>query len=155
LTWKAREYGINTRFIELAGEVNRGMPEWVVGKLMDALNDHGKSLKGSKILILGIAYKKNIDDARESPAIKIMEILRDKGAEVAYSDPHIPVFPKMRDHFFDLVSTDLTPNNLTAFDAAVLATPHDRIDINKICEQSALFIDTRNAIAESENLIRA
>src|SRR5699024_6918789 len=93
LTWKAREYGLNTRFIELAGEVNRAMPEYVVAKLMDGLNQRGKALKGSRILMLGVAYKKNVDDMRESPAVHIMELLRGKGAQMAYSDPHVPVFP--------------------------------------------------------------
>ena len=89
LTWKAREYGIHTRFIELAGEVNRAMPEWVASKIMDALNDSGKALRGAKVLVLGIAYKKNVDDMRESPAVEIMELLRAKGAKIAYSDPVI------------------------------------------------------------------
>ncbi|MFA7553677.1 MAG: nucleotide sugar dehydrogenase [Spongiibacteraceae bacterium] len=144
LTWKAKEYNINTRFIELSGEINRGMPAWVAGKLMDALNDQGKALKGSKILILGIAYKKNIDDARESPAIKIMEILRAKGAEVAYSDPHIPVFPKMRDHKFDLESVELTADNVARFDAVVLATGHALFDLDVI-GQAALVVDCINS----------
>ncbi|WP_269783472.1 nucleotide sugar dehydrogenase [Marinibactrum halimedae] len=147
LTWKAKEYGINTRFIELAGEINRAMPEWVVGKLMDALNDRGKALKGSKILILGIAYKKNIDDARESPAIKIMEILRAKGADVQYSDPHIPVFPKMRDHQFDLKSVEITEENLRGFDAGVLATPHDDLNLENIFSLP-LVVDTQNVLSE-------
>lgn len=94
LTWKAKEYGINTRFIELAGEINHYMPHWVVQKVADALNDHGKAIKGSRILVLGLAYKKNIDDSRESPAVEIMELLQAKGAVIAYSDPHIPTFPK-------------------------------------------------------------
>ncbi|GAB3093085.1 nucleotide sugar dehydrogenase [Pseudomaricurvus hydrocarbonicus] len=144
LTWKAKEYNINTRFIELSGEINRGMPAWVVGKLMDALNDQGKALKGSKILILGIAYKKDIDDARESPAIKIMEILRSKGADVAYSDPHIPVFPKMRDHQFDLQSVELTVENIEGFDAVVLATGHGAFDLG-VVGRAALLVDCVNS----------
>ena len=102
LTWKAREYGVHTRFIELAGEINSSMPTWVVGKVADALNDRGKALRGAKVLVLGVAYKKNVDDPRESPSIELMELLREKGAEIAYSDPHIPVFPKMREHLFRL-----------------------------------------------------
>jgi len=153
LTWKAREYGINTRFIELAGEVNRAMPEWVVTKLMDALNDRGKALKGSKILVLGIAYKKNIDDARESPAIRIMEILRDKGAEVAYSDPHIPKFPKMRDHRFLLESVELTEENIAIFDGIVLATDHDQFDYDALELNTSLLIDTRNRYPNSKKII--
>jgi len=112
LTWKAREYGINTRFIELAGEVNSNMPNWVVGKVTDALNDQRKSVKGSKILVLGIAYKKNIDDMRESPAVQLMELLKAKGAVVAYSDPYVPIFPKMREHYFDLRSVEITADAL-------------------------------------------
>src|SRR5262249_10144782 len=102
LTWKAREYGVNTRFIELAGEINRAIPEWVVGKVAAALNDRGKPIRGSAILVLGIAYKKNVDDVRESPAAAIMELLRDRGARLSYSDPHVPRFPAMREHRFDL-----------------------------------------------------
>ena len=96
LTWKAREYGLHTRFIELSGEVNQAMPEYVVSKLVDGLNEHGKALKGSRVLVLGIAYKKNVDDMRESPSVEIMELLEAKGSLIAYSDPHVPVFPKMR-----------------------------------------------------------
>ncbi|WP_317930895.1 nucleotide sugar dehydrogenase [Halioxenophilus sp. WMMB6] len=155
LTWKAREYGINTRFIELAGEVNRAMPEWVVGKLMDALNDQGKALKGSKILVLGIAYKKNIDDARESPAIRIMELLRDKGAEVAYSDPHIPVFPKMRDHHFELTSIEPTAATVTKFDALVLTTNHDQLNLGQIFASAKLVIDTQNTGYPGKNIVSA
>lgn len=155
LTWKAREYGINTRFIELAGEVNRAMPEWVVTKLMDALNERGKALNGSKILVLGIAYKKNIDDARESPAIKIMELLRSKGAEVAYSDPHIPTFPKMRDHRFELNSVELTAENVAGFDACLLTTPHASFDLELITQSAQIVVDTHNALSASTNLIKA
>ena len=108
LTWKAREYGIHTRFIELAGEVNTAMPDWVVTKLVDALNNQGKPVKDSRILVLGIAYKKNVGDMRESPSVKLMEILQSKGAVIAYSDPHVPVFPKIRKYYFDLKSVDLT-----------------------------------------------
>lgn len=143
LTWKAREYGLNTRFIELSGEVNRAMPEYVVTKLMDGLNQHQKALSGSRILVLGIAYKKNVDDMRESPSVEIMEILRNKGAEVAYSDPHVPKFPKMRDHSFDLISTEMTEENLRSFDAVILATNHDKFDYDKIYEHSRLIIDSR------------
>jgi len=143
LTWKAREYGLNTRFIELSGEVNRAMPEYVVNKLMDGLNKHQKSLNGSRILVLGIAYKKNVDDMRESPSVEIMELLRDKGAEVAYSDPHVATFPKMREHSFDLDSTELTPKNLQSFDAVILATNHDKFDYDSIYENARLIIDSR------------
>lgn len=143
LTWKAREYGLNTRFIELSGEVNRAMPEYVVNKLVDGLNKHQKSLNGSRVLVLGIAYKKNVDDMRESPSVEIMELLRDKGAAVAYSDPHVGKFPKMREHSFDLGSVELTPENLQSFDAVILATNHDKFDYDVIYENARLIIDSR------------
>jgi UDP-N-acetyl-D-glucosamine dehydrogenase len=143
LTWKAREYGLHTRFIELSGEVNQAMPEYVLSKLMDGLNDSGKSLKGSKVLVLGIAYKKNVDDMRESPSVEIMELIEGKGGAVAYSDPHVLVFPKMREHHFDLSSEPLTAENLTGFDAVVLATDHDRFDYDLIKQHSKLIIDSR------------
>jgi len=143
LTWKAREYGLHTRFIELSGEVNRAMPEYVVAKLMDGLNDNGKSLKGSKVLVLGIAYKKNVDDMRESPSVEVMELIQAKGAEVAYSDPHVPKFPKMREHSFNLTSVELTSDNLNSYDAVVLATDHDRFDYDAIYEHAKLIIDSR------------
>lgn len=143
LTWKAREYGLHTRFIELSGEVNQAMPEYVVSKLMDGLNDNGKALKGSKVLVLGIAYKKNVDDMRESPSVEIMELLEAKGSVVAYSDPHVPVFPKMREHHFNLSSEPLTAENLTSFDAVVLATDHDKFDYELIKQHARLVVDSR------------
>ncbi|MEC8325648.1 MAG: UDP-N-acetyl-D-glucosamine 6-dehydrogenase [Pseudomonadota bacterium] len=156
LTWKAREYGLHTRFIELSGEVNTGMPEYVVNKLMDGLNQHGKALKGSKILVLGIAYKKNVDDMRESPSVEIMELIEAKGAEVAYSDPHVPVFPKMREHNFDLSSVALTPASVAEFDAIVLATDHDKFDYSLIKENAQLLVDTRGKYrAPADHIIKA
>lgn len=156
LTWKAREYGLHTRFIELSGEVNKAMPEYVVTKLMEGLNDHGKPLKNSKIIVLGIAYKKNVDDMRESPSVEIMEILRSKGADVMYSDPHVPVFPKMREHNFDLASTELTAENLRNADAVILTTDHDRFDYELIKQEAKLIIDSRGKYREpAENIIRA
>lgn len=143
LTWKAREYGVNTRFIELSGEVNQGMPEYVLGKLMDGLNEAGKALKGSRILVLGIAYKKNVDDMRESPSVEIMELIQAKGGVVAYSDPHVPVFPKMREHHFDLRSEPLTAENLASFDAVLLATDHDKFDYALIEAKARLIVDSR------------
>ncbi len=149
LTWKAREYGLNTRFIELAGEVNSAMPQWVVGKLADALNDRQKSIKGSKILVLGIAYKKNVDDMRESPSVEIMEILRAKGAIISYSDPHVPVFPKMRQHRFDLSSLDLTDSIISDFDVIIMATNHSEFDYKMILNSAKLIIDTRGVFEKS------
>ncbi len=156
LTWKAREYGLHTRFIELSGEVNQAMPEYVVTKLMDGLNDQSKALKGSRVLILGIAYKKNVDDMRESPSVEIMELLEAKGAEVAYSDPHVPVFPKMREHHFNLSSEALTAENLASFDAVVLATDHDRFDYALIQSAARLIVDSRGKYrAPAPHIIKA
>ena len=149
LTWKAREYGLHTRFIELAGEVNRAMPEYVIGKLLDGLNAAGRPLKNSQILVLGIAYKKNVDDMRESPAVEIMEMIQARGGIVAYSDPHVPSFPKMREHYFDLQSVPLTAENLGGFDAVVLATDHDRFDYDLIRQSASLIVDSRGRFRES------
>mgnify|MGYP000911725556 CR=1 FL=1 len=153
LTWKAREYGLHTRFIELAGEVNSSMPEWVIGKVAEGLNGHCKSIKNSKILVLGIAYKKNVDDMRESPSVAIMELLRDKGAQIAYSDPHVPVFPKMREHRFDLSSIEITAETLQHHDCVIIATNHDRFDYELIRQNAKLLIDTRGVYKKSENNI--
>ncbi|MGQ0524125.1 MAG: nucleotide sugar dehydrogenase [Betaproteobacteria bacterium] len=156
LTWKARAYGVHTRFIELAGEVNNAMPEWVVGKITEALNSRGRPIKGSRILILGIAYKKNVDDMRESPSVVLMELLLAKGACLAYSDPHVPVFPKMREHSFDLGSTPLTPQTIADYDCLVLATNHDAFDYETIKRHAALIIDTRGVYLEpAPNIVRA
>jgi len=156
LTWKAREYGLHTRFIELSGEVNQAMPEYVLNKLMDGLNDSGKALKGSKVLVLGIAYKKNVDDMRESPSVEIMELIEAKGGVVAYSDPHVPVFPKMREHHFKLNSEALTPENLASFDAVVLATDHDKFDYELIKQHAKLIVDSRGKYrAPAPHIIKA
>ncbi|MDO4879113.1 MAG: nucleotide sugar dehydrogenase [Neisseria sp.] len=143
LTWKAREYGINTRFIELAGEVNSAMPDYVVNKTILALNGCGRAINRARILILGVAYKKNVDDMRESPSVHIMEKLRDLGADIAYSDPHVPVFPKMREHRFALQSEELTADNLARFDCVILATDHDKFDYGLLRQSARLIIDTR------------
>ncbi|AKX46103.1 UDP-N-acetyl-D-glucosamine dehydrogenase [Thiopseudomonas alkaliphila] len=156
LTWKAREFGLHTRFIELSGEVNKAMPEYVLSKLMDGLNNSGKALKGSRVLVLGIAYKKNVDDMRESPSVEVMELIRDKGGVVAYSDPHVPVFPKMREHSFELSSEALTAENLASFDAVVLATNHDGFDYELIKQQAQLIVDTRGVYREpAAHIIKA
>ena len=156
LTWKAREYGLHTRFIELSGEVNRAMPEYVLNKLMDGLNESGKAVKGSRILVLGIAYKKNVDDMRESPSVEIMELIEAKGGIVAYSDPHVLVFPKMREHHFDLNSEALTAENLASFDAVVLATDHDRFDYELIQQHARLIVDSRGKYrAPAKHIIKA
>lgn len=156
LTWKAREYGLHTRFIELAGEINNSMPKWVVHKVSDGLNMHGKPIKNSNILILGIAYKKNVDDVRESPAIAIMELLQAKGAKIAYSDPHVLQFPKMRAHHFDLSSLELSIDNLMQFDCVVLATNHDQFDFQFIKQHAKLIVDTRGVYQDVvNNVIKA
>jgi UDP-N-acetyl-D-glucosamine dehydrogenase len=156
LTWKAREYGLHTRFVELAGEINTAMPEHVVAKLIGALNARGRALNGARILVLGIAYKPNVDDCRESPAIAIMEHVRDWGAEVAYSDPHVPSFPVMRRHRFDLASTPLDATTLAGFDAVVLATDHARFDFELIRRHAALIVDTRGRYRPpADNVVRA
>jgi UDP-N-acetyl-D-glucosamine dehydrogenase len=156
LTWKAREYGLHTRFIELAGEINSSMPDYVISKLVNGLNNSRKSVMGSKILVLGIAYKKNVDDMRESPSVILMEKLRDFGAEVHYSDPHIPEFPKLREHHFDLKSVPITPDTLAKFDCILLATDHDRFDYDLIRAHSKLIVDSRGKyLEESHHIIRA
>ena len=146
LTWKAREYGINTRFIELAGEINHYMPHWVVEKITDALNERSKAIKGSRILVLGLAYKKNIDDTRESPAVEIMDLLQAKGAHIDYSDPHVPVFPRKRDYHFDLQSVTLTPESIASYDCLVLATDHDGFDYPQLVQHARLIVDTRGRL---------
>jgi len=156
LTWKAREFGLHTRFIELAGEINRAMPEWVVAKLMEALNARGKALKGCRCLVLGIAYKKNVDDMRESPAVQLMELLLKRGASVDYSDPHVPVFPKMREHRFDLRSVALTPKSVASYDVLLLATNHDAFDYTLIQKHASLIVDTRGVYLEpATNVVKA
>ena len=143
LTWKAREYGVHTRFIELAGEVNNAMPDYVVEKVMLGLNQQHKSLSNSKVLVLGIAYKKNVDDMRESPAVVIMDKLIKLGAVVDYSDPFIPVFPKIRNYYFDLSSVELTPETIAAYDCVVIATDHDDFDYSLLAQHAGLIVDSR------------
>jgi UDP-N-acetyl-D-glucosamine dehydrogenase len=156
LTWKAREYGLNTHFIELAGDVNRNMPRWVVQKIADAFNSRRKALKGSRILALGIAYKRDIDDVRESPSIMVMEILREKGVIVDYSDPNLRVFPKMREHKFDLSSIELTPENLASYDCVVLLTDHSNFPYDRILEHAQLIVDTRGKYRQPHpNVVKA
>lgn len=155
LTWKAREYGVNTRFIELAGEVNSSMPDFVISKVVAALNERQKSVKGSKFLVLGIAYKPNVDDMRESPAVVIMEKLRDLGGEVAYSDPHVPTFPKMREHHFDLDSVPLTPETLARYDCVLLTTDHRLFDYAMIRNGASLIVDTRGKFGPTQGHIVA
>jgi len=145
LTWKAREYDMATRFIELAGEINTAMPYHVVQKVGEALNGHKKSIHGADVLILGAAYKKDIDDMRESPTLKLIEILESKGANVQYNDPMIPCLPKVRKYQYDMQSVDLTPENLKKFDLVLISTNHSHYDYDMICEHAKIVVDTRNA----------
>lgn len=145
LTWKAREYEASTRFIELAGEINTMQPYFVVQKISDALNDYNKTLKNSRILILGVSYKKNVDDMRESPALKLLEILEEKGALVDYSDPYVPILPKTRKYEFNRKSIDINEKTLSNYDVVVLSTDHDDFNYDFIYEHSNLIVDTRNA----------
>lgn len=153
LTWKAREYGIYTRFIELAGEVNGAMPDYVLKKIQYGLNRDHKSINASRILILGIAYKPNVDDMRESPSVQIMEKLRDMGAQVSYSDPHIAHFPVMREHHFELSSVELTHDTLASFDCVVIATHHKQFDFDFVLKNSKLIVDTRGVYREDHEKV--
>jgi UDP-N-acetyl-D-glucosamine dehydrogenase len=147
LTWKAREFGQATRFIELAGEINTSMPRYVIGKLTEALNTQRKPLNGSKILIVGLAYKANVDDDRESPSYELMDLLAVQGAEVSYFDPYVPTIRPSRNHshWANLNSITWSPETLTSFDATIISTAHHNIDYEALVTHSQLIIDTRNA----------
>tara|TARA_Y100000741_G_scaffold81688_1_gene59838 strand:- start:78 stop:1418 length:1341 start_codon:yes stop_codon:yes gene_type:complete len=151
LTWKAKELGINTRFIELAGEINTSMPNYVVQKSGEALNSSGKSINKSKILVLGLSYKKNVDDLRESPSLKILELLLEKGAQVEFSDPYFESIPITRKHNFNIKSKKINKKSLQSFDLVILATDHDQFDYNLIEEYSQKIIDTRGRFSSSNN----
>jgi len=147
LTWVARKHGMATRFIELAGEINTQMPAYVVGRVADALNDDGKPVRGSKIVILGMAYKKDVDDPRESPGFALMDLLLEKGAIVEYNDPHIPVLPAMRHYpHLQTASRALTPEYLRSRDCVLIATDHSAYDWKAVAEHAPLIVDTRNAL---------
>lgn len=148
LTWKAREYGEPTRFIELAGEINTRMPEYVVGKLADALNVRGKAVKGAKVLVLGLAYKKDVDDLRESPSIELIELLRERGAKVDYNDPHIPKTHRGREHDLGMKSVPISADRLKRYDAVLISTDHSSYDYDMIVRNSKLVVDSRNATAQ-------
>ncbi len=148
LTWKARQYGMPTRFIELAGEINTNMPHYVITKIMEALNQHKKSLKGSKVLVLGLAYKKDIDDLRESPSIELIELLREYGAKVDYNDPYIPKTHKQRQHDLGMTSKKLSATMIKNYDCVLISTDHSDYDYNMIVKNSKLVVDTRNATAK-------
>jgi UDP-N-acetyl-D-glucosamine dehydrogenase len=159
LTWLARKHGEQTRFIELAGEVNAHMPEYVVNRLAEFLNEQRKPINGSKIAILGVAYKKDVDDPRESPSFELLKLLLARGAVLTYNDPHVPELPRMR-HYPDLPalrSEGLTPAYLSAQDCVLIATDHSAYDFQFIVNNSALVVDTRNAtkgVAEGREKIR-
>lgn len=148
LTWAARAYGVNTRFIELAGEVNAAMPEYVISRVAEALNERGKPLRGSRILVLGAAYKPDVDDCRESPSVELMELLEERGATVAYNDPHVPALPPLRGHTLRLESTPLTAEVLAGQDVVLIATNHRAYDYASILAHAPLVIDTRGATRE-------
>jgi UDP-N-acetyl-D-glucosamine dehydrogenase len=145
LTWKAREFGCTTRFIELAGEINTGMPDYVIQRLMFALNDRGKAIKGARVCVLGIAYKPDVDDMRESPSVTLIEKLQALGAKVTYNDPYIPRTPRQREHDLRMVSQKLTPRFLAAQDAVLISTNHSDYDYGWIVRHSRLVVDARNA----------
>ncbi len=146
LTWKSKEYDLPTKFIELAGEINTFMPYFVIEKTIKALNAHGKSIKGAKILVLGVAYKPDVDDMRESPSLKVIDLLKKEGAEVDYNDPYIPEIPETRKYKFKMKSVELTPENLKSYDAVLITTDHSVYDYETIEKYANLIIDTRNAL---------
>lgn len=145
LTWAARGLGINTRFIELAGEINTAMPAHVIARVADALNSHRKALNGSRVLLLGAAYKKDVDDPRESPAFELLERLQAAGSDVAYHDPHIPSLPPMRRYSIQMDRVELSPKELASYDCVLICTDHSAYDWPWIVEHSRLVVDTRNA----------
>jgi UDP-N-acetyl-D-glucosamine dehydrogenase len=149
LTWKAREYGQHTRFIELSGEINTGMPEYVVRRVADALNDRGKAVKGSKVLVLGLAYKPNVDDDRESPSYVLLDLLKHRGAEVAYYDPFVPVIKHTREHphFAGTKSVAWDRAVVAGFDVVLIATNHASVNYQELADWAPCIVDARNAMA--------
>jgi UDP-N-acetyl-D-glucosamine dehydrogenase len=145
LSWAARRHGISTRFIELAGEVNTAMPHYVISRIAEALNEEGRPVKGSRVLVLGVAYKKDVDDPRESPAFTILELLQRRGAIVSYNDPHVPTLPAMRHHSIRLDSVPLTEETLAQHDCVVIVTDHSAYDYDWLVRNARLIVDTRNA----------
>ena len=159
LTWKARQFEFQTKFIELAGEINVEMPRYVVQRAMEALNARGKAMNGARVLVLGIAYKKDVDDMRESPAVRIIELLHERGAQVVYHDPYVPRVPRMRQHHLDMVSVPLSDEALESADAVLVATDHSSIDYARVVERARLVVDARNACravkAGREKIVKA
>lgn len=159
LTWKAREFEINTKFIELAGEINTFQPYYVVERSMEVMNRHKKALNGARVLILGAAYKKDIDDMRESPSLKLIEIFRERGADVDYNDPYVPKLPKTRKYNYQMESVDLTKENLKKYDLVLLSTDHTDYNYKLIAENAPIVVDTRNAFErngiKAKNIFKA
>jgi UDP-N-acetyl-D-glucosamine dehydrogenase len=162
LTWKAREFDVTTRFIELAGQINTGMPHYVVDRLAEALDRRaGKGLSQAKVLVMGIAYKKNIDDMRESPSLRLIELLEARGARTAYHDPHVEVVPPTREHaaLTGRKSIKLTPKAIAAYDVVLISTDHDSIDYAALARAAKLVVDTRNACGragvKAKNVVKA
>ena len=148
LTWKAREFGLHTRFIELAGEINESMPEYVVSRVTQVLNDRTKSVRGSRILIMGLAYKANVDDMRESPSFRLMDLLKSLGADISYYDPHIPVILPTREHavWTGLPSVSWDQATITGFDLVLLVTHHAKFNLDELVAWAEVIVDTRNAL---------
>ncbi len=158
LTWKARKYDVTTKFIELAGEINTNMPYYVVQKTIEALNESGKSIRGSRVLVLGLAYKKDVDDMRESPSLKLLEILKARNCQVDYNDPFIPAVPNLRRYSINKRSVALTAENLGRYDCVIIATDHSAYDPDFIMENARLIVDTRNLLkkfSRSGKVVRA
>lgn len=156
LTWKAREYELSTRFIELAGETNSRMPDYVITRVTDALNTQSRSVKGSRILVLGASYKKNVDDMRESPSVVIMEKLQERGAQVSYADPFVPALPRMRRFDLGLEAVQLDNPTVASFDCVIVSTDHDDFDWDMIGRSARLIVDTRGRyVADNERIFRA
>ena len=155
LSWKAKQIGVETRFIELAGEINASMPNYVVKKIEEVLNINNKLVSNSKVLILGLSYKKNVDDTRESPSFAIIDILLDKKANVQYSDPFFPIIPKTRKYKFNLSSIELTASNINSFDLVLISTDHDTFDYDLILKESKVIVDTRGVMNSSKKVFKA
>ncbi|MFA7173723.1 MAG: nucleotide sugar dehydrogenase [Kiritimatiellia bacterium] len=157
LTWKAREFGQSTKFIELAGEINTHMPEYVILRLSEALNKFRKPVNGSKILVLGLAYKANVDDDRESPSYVLMELLKQRGAEVAYYDPYVPVIKPTREHpqWAGLCSINWDQTTISAFDCVLISTAHSCVDYHQLAEWASLIVDTRNVMDGIAQVVKA
>jgi len=148
LVWAAREHHLNVKFIELASEVNESMPRYVVSRVSYFLNQRGKALKESSILVVGVAYKRDVDDLRESPAIRVIELLQQAGAEVSYHDPYVPQFPRLRAHDMHLSSVPLTAEALAACDCALILTDHSDVDWQLVVQHAPLVVDTRHVVRQ-------